>query len=352
MGLVGPAREPTPSSPAATWTRSPTAGPTTDRWASSSALAAVEELKVKGFSPERAAGYRGLHRGRRRAVWRSLPGQPPDDRGHRPGGRPRPHRRRRRHAGRGDDGRGLRRRPARPREDLLDSIGAFVELHVEQGRALAPLGAAVGLAEGIWPHGRWRLDFTGPRRPRRHGPARRPQRPDAALREHRPRRPPAPPRCHGALATFGKVIAEPGGANGVPSAVTAWLDARAPDEATLAEDCHHGPFGLREMLRGARGGAQRPAGVVHPGGPFRPGAAGPDRRRARRGRGHGAGAADRGRARRRGARGAGADGHAVRAQPHRRLAFARRARRPGRLRSRRARARPGPGGPGRAASRR
>jgi N-carbamoyl-L-amino-acid hydrolase len=29
------------------------------------------------------------------------------------------------------------------------------------------------------------------------------------------------------------MIAEPGGANGVPSAVIAWLDARAPDEATL-----------------------------------------------------------------------------------------------------------------------
>src|SRR5207302_408661 len=37
----------------------------------------------------------------------------------------------------------------------------------------------------------------------------------------------------GALATIGKVIAEPGGANGVSSAVTAWLDARAPDEARL-----------------------------------------------------------------------------------------------------------------------
>ena len=38
---------------------------------------------------------------------------------------------------------------------------------------------------------------------------------------------------HGALATFGKVIAEPGAANAISSAVRAWLDARAPDEATL-----------------------------------------------------------------------------------------------------------------------
>ena len=49
-----------------------------------------------------------------------------------------------------------------PDEDLLGGIGAFVELHVEQGRALAePPGAAIGIAAGIWPHGRWRFEFTG-----------------------------------------------------------------------------------------------------------------------------------------------------------------------------------------------
>jgi len=121
-----------------------------------------------------------------------------------------------------------------PREDLLGSIGALVELHVEQGRALAPLGAALGLAEGIWPHGRWRLGFAG--RADHAGTARFADREDpmlpyastvlAARRAAAER---------GALATFGKVIAEPGGANGVSSAVTAWLDARAPDEETLAD---------------------------------------------------------------------------------------------------------------------
>src|SRR5215813_2046268 len=40
---------------------------------------------------------------------------------------------------------------------------------------------------------------------------------------------------HGALASFGKVIAEPGGANGVNSAVRAWLDARAPDGDVLRD---------------------------------------------------------------------------------------------------------------------
>ena len=119
-----------------------------------------------------------------------------------------------------------------PREDLLGRVGAFIELHVEQGRALAPLGAAVGLAKGIWPHGRWRLDFQG--RADHAGTARLADRKDPMLPYARTvlaaRRAAAD---SGALATIGKVIAEPGGANGVSSAVTAWLDARAPDEARL-----------------------------------------------------------------------------------------------------------------------
>ena len=119
-----------------------------------------------------------------------------------------------------------------PRPDLLDGMAAFVELHVEQGRALAPMGAALGLAEGIWPHGRWRLDFQG--RADHAGTARLADRKDPMLPYARTvlaaRHAAA---CNGALATFGKVIAEPGGANGVPSAVIAWLDARAPGEATL-----------------------------------------------------------------------------------------------------------------------
>jgi N-carbamoyl-L-amino-acid hydrolase len=121
-----------------------------------------------------------------------------------------------------------------PRDDLLAGLGAFVELHVEQGRALAPLDAPVGVAEGIWPHGRWRLDFQG--RADHAGTARFADRNDPMLpyastvlaaRQGA--------AAHGALATISKVIAEPGGANGVSSAVKAWLDARAPDEETLTE---------------------------------------------------------------------------------------------------------------------
>jgi N-carbamoyl-L-amino-acid hydrolase len=119
-----------------------------------------------------------------------------------------------------------------PDEDLLASIGAYVELHIEQGRALADLDCAIGIAEGIWPHGRWRLDFTG--RADHAGTA-------ALAGRHDPMLPYAAAvlaarqaaAANGTLATFGKVIAEPGGANAVCSTVTAWLDARGPQETAL-----------------------------------------------------------------------------------------------------------------------
>src|SRR5262249_12246093 len=52
-----------------------------------------------------------------------------------------------------------------PDDDLLGRIGAFVELHVEQGRALAPMGAAIRGAESIWPPRRRRLRLTRPAAP-------------------------------------------------------------------------------------------------------------------------------------------------------------------------------------------
>jgi beta-ureidopropionase / N-carbamoyl-L-amino-acid hydrolase len=126
------------------------------------------------------------------------------------------------------------RDPARlgPDDELLAQLDAFIELHIEQGSALDALGAVIGVAEGIWPHGRWRLEFTG--RADHAGTTRLADRRDPMLpyaamvlaaRQAAAR--------HGALATVGKVTAEPGGANGISSAVRAWLDARAPDEATL-----------------------------------------------------------------------------------------------------------------------
>jgi N-carbamoyl-L-amino-acid hydrolase len=118
--------------------------------------------------------------------------------------------------------------------ERLARIGAFVELHIEQGRALAlpHAGRPVGVASAIWPHGRWRFDFHG--EANHAGTTRLCDRRDPMLtyaaavlaaREEAER--------HGALATFGKVAVEPNGVNAVPSLVRGWLDSRAPDAETL-----------------------------------------------------------------------------------------------------------------------
>jgi beta-ureidopropionase / N-carbamoyl-L-amino-acid hydrolase len=119
-----------------------------------------------------------------------------------------------------------------PDPGLLAGVGAYVELHIEQGRALADLGAAIGVAERIWPHGRWRLAFTG--RADHAGTTRLGDRRDpmlAAAATVLAARGAA--ARHGALATVGKLTVDPGAVNAISSSVTAWLDARAPDEARL-----------------------------------------------------------------------------------------------------------------------
>ncbi len=117
-------------------------------------------------------------------------------------------------------------------DETLRRIGTFVELHVEQGRALVDVPGdrgAVGVAEAIWPHGRWRLDLRG--RADHAGTTRLADREDpmlalaAAIREAR-----AAADRHRALATVGKLRIRPNGVNAIPSEVTAWLDARGPAE--------------------------------------------------------------------------------------------------------------------------
>ncbi|NYG54499.1 allantoate amidohydrolase [Nocardioides perillae] len=116
----------------------------------------------------------------------------------------------------------------------LADVEAFVELHVEQGRGLVDLGAPVGVAAGIWPHGRWRLDVTG--RADHAGTTRMEDRADpvltfamTALAASKQA------RLAGQRATVGRVEVHPGAANAVPSRVSAWLDARADTEEALAQ---------------------------------------------------------------------------------------------------------------------
>lgn len=117
-------------------------------------------------------------------------------------------------------------------DEVLDRMSVFVELHIEQGRQLEPRSAPVGVAESIWPHGRWRMEFSG--RADHAGTSRLADRRDPMLPYAATviaaRRAAAD---HRALATIGKVAAEPGGVNAVCSKVRAWLDARALDEQTL-----------------------------------------------------------------------------------------------------------------------
>ncbi|HEX6074597.1 MAG TPA: allantoate amidohydrolase [Micromonosporaceae bacterium] len=114
----------------------------------------------------------------------------------------------------------------------LARISAYVELHIEQGRAQADLDAPVAVGTGIWPHGRWRIEFTGAAD--HAGTTRLEDRRDPMLTYANTvlaARKKA--RLAGALATIGRVLCEPNGTNAVPSRVRAWLDARAPDEDTL-----------------------------------------------------------------------------------------------------------------------
>lgn len=119
-----------------------------------------------------------------------------------------------------------------PDPERLARIGAFVELHVEQGRALDLSGDRVGIASAIWPHGRWRFDFRG--EANHAGTTRLADRRDPMLpyaetvlaARHEA-------ELAGAVATFGKIAVEPNGVNAIPSLVRGWLDSRAVDQPGL-----------------------------------------------------------------------------------------------------------------------
>lgn len=129
--------------------------------------------------------------------------------------------------------------------DRLARISCFIELHVEQGRAL---DAPVGVATAIWPHGRWRLEVTG--EGNHAGTTRMADRRDpmltaayAVLAANKEA------RLRGAHATIGRLEVHPNATNAVPSTVSAWLDARAPDSE-----------GLRSLVAGITDRVQQRAG--------------------------------------------------------------------------------------------
>lgn len=138
--------------------------------------------------------------------------------------------------------------------EALRRVHAFVELHVEQGKALALApdgsedahlpGREVAIGTDIWPHGRWRIEIPG--EANHAGTTRLEDRRDAMLglasvvqntRSYA--------AGLGCVATIGKVRVEPGGVNAVPSHVTAWLDARGSDEGAV----HATVEGILESVR-------------------------------------------------------------------------------------------------------
>jgi N-carbamoyl-L-amino-acid hydrolase len=197
-----------------------------------SALAAVDALRSRGFTPARPLGVavfgdeEGARFGVACAGSRLLTGALAPDR-----------------ARALTDGDGLSmvealRRAGRDpaalgRDDeTLRRVGAFVELHVEQGRGLDRLDQSVAVGTGIWPHGRWRIELPGEAN-------------HAGTTALDDRRDPmvalasvvlaarGAAAWHDALATCGKVAVAPNGVNAVPSQVTAWLDARARRPAAV-----------------------------------------------------------------------------------------------------------------------
>jgi N-carbamoyl-L-amino-acid hydrolase len=120
-----------------------------------------------------------------------------------------------------------------PDPEALSRVGSFVELHIEQGRGLIDLGRPVAVGNGLWAHGRWRMEIPG--EANHAGTTRLTDRRDAvigcaqlvlATR--------AAAEAHDSLATVGKINIMPGGVNAIAGLATAWLDARAADEAALS----------------------------------------------------------------------------------------------------------------------
>ena len=128
-----------------------------------------------------------------------------------------------------------------PDPQRLALIGAFVELHIEQGRLLtaADPTAMVGVGAQIVAHGRWRITVAGEGN---HAGTTLP------VDRHDPMIPAAAAVLaarrvlslhNGAVATVGRLRPVPGGTNVIASSVDTWLDVRhgtAADTAAVVDE--------------------------------------------------------------------------------------------------------------------
>lgn len=119
-----------------------------------------------------------------------------------------------------------------PDPETLSRIGCFVELHVEQGRALVFEDAVVGVGTSIWPHGRWRISVPG--RANHAGTTALVDRDDALLKAAAlVQAARAAAEENGCVATVGRLDVQPGGVNAIAEHVDVWLDARGASASAV-----------------------------------------------------------------------------------------------------------------------
>lgn len=131
-------------------------------------------------------------------------------------------------------------------DELLATVGEYVELHIEQGtlpvargagvgaHGLAAAGAPLGLAECVWPHGRWRVEAEG--RPNHAGTTPMTTRADPVVRiADTVLAARASAIYRDALATVGRVVVSPGAVNAIAEHAVAWLDVRAMSERRVRQ---------------------------------------------------------------------------------------------------------------------
>ncbi len=148
-------------------------------------------------------------------------------------------------AARGVTAETLRAAPA-----FRERLAAWIEVHIEQGRRLADVPAAVGVATGLAPRERWRLRLGGVAD--HAGTTPMAGRRDALVAAARVvlAAETAATSEPGAVATVGDLRVEPGSSNVIPGAATLTLDVRAGDGAALAR--------VRESIQAAGAGEWTP----------------------------------------------------------------------------------------------
>ncbi|XEC93192.1 allantoate deiminase [Paenibacillus tarimensis] len=140
--------------------------------------------------------------------------------------------------------------PHTHRSSRRSDIGAFIELHVEQGMVLERTGGTIGIVNAIVGQKRFTFEVTG--QANHAGTTPMPWRKDAMngasamiqfLYET------AGMRGEPLVATVGKLEAEPNIANVIPGRVTFTADIRHPDQAALDDFCRVVSIRFREIAQ-------------------------------------------------------------------------------------------------------